>query len=46
MGTAVQRQYRIRAGLIFDALITGRTNTPELAERAAAAILRAPTVTS
>jgi phosphopantothenate synthetase len=33
-------------GLIFDALITGRTNTPELAERAAAAILRAPTVTS
>jgi DNA-binding transcriptional regulator YbjK len=33
-------------GLVFDALITGRTNAPELAERAAAAILRAPTVTS
>jgi DNA-binding transcriptional regulator YbjK len=33
-------------GLVFDALITGRTNTPELAERAAAAILRASTVTS
>jgi hypothetical protein len=33
-------------GLVFDALITGRTNAPELAERAAAAILRASTVTS
>ena len=33
-------------GLVLDALITGRTNTPELAERAAAAILRASTVTS
>ena len=33
-------------GLVFDALITGRTNTPELAERAAAAILSASTVTS
>jgi len=33
-------------GLVFDALITGRTNAPELAERAAVAILRAPTVTS
>lgn len=33
-------------GLVFDALITGRTNAPELAERAAAAILRTSTVTS
>ena len=33
-------------GLVFDTLITGRTNTPELAERAAAAILRASTVTT
>ena len=33
-------------GLVFDALVTGRTNAPELAERAAAAILRASTVTS
>jgi DNA-binding transcriptional regulator YbjK len=33
-------------GLVFDALITCRTNTPELAERAAAAILRTSTVTS
>jgi hypothetical protein len=32
--------------LVFDALITGRTNAPELAERAAATILRASTVTS
>lgn len=33
-------------GLAFDALITGRTNAPELAERAAAALLGASTVTS
>jgi len=33
-------------GLVFDTLITGRTNTPELAECAAAAILRASTVTT
>jgi len=33
-------------GLLFDALITGRTNAPELAERAAAAILLASSVDS
>jgi hypothetical protein len=33
-------------GLVFDALITGQTNAPDLAEGAAAAILRRPTVTS
>jgi DNA-binding transcriptional regulator YbjK len=33
-------------GLMFDALITGRTNAPELTERAASAILRASTVAS
>jgi DNA-binding transcriptional regulator YbjK len=33
-------------GLVFDALITGRTNSPELAERATAAILHASATTS